>query len=234
MRQAVIADDEELSIDIIKYLIHMNELPINVVGVALSGDEALEMIDKLRPDIVFLDIRMPILSGLEVMERVGSPQRDGVDFIIITAYSYFEYAQSALRLGARDLLLKPIEPSQFIDTMARILGYKNTDNQIFNEIVKFINDNYERNIELKECARKYHTSPSYVARMFKKYYGTSYITYVNNLRIKKARELLKEGNLPIKEVAYKVGYNNLNYFYRIFKKNTNVTPSMFKKMGNKA
>lgn len=66
--------------------------------------------------------------------------------------------------------------------------------------------------------------------MFKKHCGVTFITYVNSLKIKKAREMLRDGDLSIKEVADKVGYNNLNYFYKIFKKNTGVTPNMFKKL----
>lgn len=229
MRQAIIADDEELSIELIKYLIKRYDLPINIIDQASAGDEALKMIKELKPDIVFLDIRMPVLSGLEVMERAKAMQDNAVDYIIITAYSYFEYAQTALRLGAKDILLKPIEPEQFVDTMERVLGYRYSDNQLFNSILEYINNNYHGEIELKECAEKCHTSPSYIARMFKKHYDVSFITYVNNIRIKKAQELLRDSELSIKEVAYKVGYNNLNYFYRVFKKNVGVTPNVFKR-----
>ncbi|MBV7271758.1 response regulator [Clostridium sp. PL3] len=228
MRHAIIADDEYLSIDLIKYLIKRFDLPINVIGQALKGDEALEMIRNLKPDIVFLDIEMPILNGLKVIEKTKSLQSNSIDFIVITAYSYFEYAQSSLRLGAKDILLKPIEPEQFLKTMERILGYRYSNNKIFNEILEYINHNYQEAIELKECAEMYHTSPSYIARMFKKYYDLSFITYVNNLRINKAAELLKSTDIPIKEIAYKVGYNNLNYFYKVFKKNIGVTPNIFK------
>ncbi len=228
MRQAVIADDEDLSIDLIKYLIKRFNLPINIVAQASSGDETLEMINKLKPDIVFLDIKMPVLSGLEVIEKIKMSKNNPIDFIVITAYSYFEYAQKSLRLGAKDILLKPIEPEQFLETMERVLGYRYSNNQIFNEILEYINHNYQDAIELKECAEKYHTSPSYIARMFKKYYGVSFITYVNNLRIDKAVVLLKNTDMPIKEISYKVGYNNLNYFYKVFKKNIGITPNIFK------
>lgn len=228
MKQAIIADDEDLSIDLIKYLIKRFKLPINIIGHVSAGDEAFEMINNLKPDIVFIDIRMPVLNGLEVIEKIKVQKNNLTDFIVITAYSYFEYAQLSLRLGVRDILLKPIEPEQFLETMERILGYKHLNNTIFNEILEYINNNYQDTIELKECAERYHTSPSYIARMFKKYYGVSFITYVNNLRIDKALVLLKNTDVSIKEIAYKVGYNNLNYFYKVFKKNIGITPNIFK------
>ncbi|WFD11091.1 response regulator transcription factor [Tepidibacter hydrothermalis] len=230
MRTAIIADDEELSIDLIKYLIKKNDLPIEVIGEAFSGDEALDMINKLNPDIVFIDIRMPVLNGLEVIKKIKDEQHYSIDFIVITAYSCFEYAQLSLRLGAKDILLKPIESEQFVESVEKILEYTTTDNQILNNILEYIHNNYQENIKLKQCADKYHTSPSYIARMFKKHCGVTFITYINNLKIKKAREMLKDGNLSIKEVADKVGYNNLNYFYKTFKKNTGVTPNIFKKL----
>ncbi len=228
MRQAVIADDEDLSIELIKYLIKRFNLPISVIGKASAGDEALEIIKNLKPDIVFLDIKMPVLNGLKVIEKVRLLQNNSIDFIVITAYSYFEYAQTSLRLGAKDILLKPIEPEQFLETMERVLGYRYSNNKIFNEVLEYINHNYQDDIKLKECADIYHTSSSYIARMFKKYYGVSFITYVNNLRINKAVVLLKNIDIPIKDIAYRVGYNNLNYFYKVFKKNIGVTPNIFK------
>ena len=232
MRRAVIVDDEELSIDLIKYLIKRYEFPIEIVGQASSGDEALEVINSVKPDIVFLDIRMPVLNGLEVMEKIKAIQNSAISFIVITAYGYFEYAQASLRLGAKDILLKPIEPELFFETVERVLGYKRSENTIFNNILEYINNNYYEEIELKDCAEKYHTSSSYIARMFKKYCNSSFITYLNDVRIKKALELLKDTDLSIKEVSFKVGYNNLNYFYKIFKKNTGVTPNMFKNKDN--
>ncbi len=231
MRRAVIVDDEELSIDLIKYLIKRYELPIEVIGQASSGDEAVEIITRLKPDMVFVDIMMPVMDGLEVMERIRAFSSN-ISFIVITAYGYFEYAQASLRLGAKDILLKPIEPELFLETAERALGYKHFDNKIFNEILEYINSSYYENIELKDCAEKFHTSPSYIARMFKKYCNTSFITYLNDRRIKIAVKYLKESDLSIKEVAYKVGYNNLNYFYKIFKKNTGVTPNVFKNTEN--
>lgn len=232
MRRAIIVDDEELSIDLIKYLIKRYEVPVEVIGQASSGDEAVDIINKFKPDIVFLDIRMPVLNGLEVMEKIKVLQNSKTIFIVITAYDYFEYAQASLRLGAKDILLKPIEPELFLETVERALGYKHLDNHIINQILEYMNNNYWKDMELKECAEKYHTSSSYIARKFKKYLNTSFITYLNDLRIKKAIELLKDTDLSIKEVSFKVGYNNLNYFYKIFKKNTGITPNMFKNNEN--
>lgn len=228
MKKAIIVDDEELSCNLLKYLIAKYHLPIEIEGQAASGDEALELIFSLKPDIVFLDIEIPNHNGIEVMEKVQASYTGTIKFIIITAYSYFEYAQAALRLGAKDILLKPVEPKQFIETMERVMGYKYTDNSSFNEILEYINNNYESCRGLEDCARHCHISPNYISRMFRKYTDVSFITYINELRIKKALELMKDTDLSIKEISRKVGYNNLNYFYKNFKAVTGTTPKAYK------
>ncbi|MBP1743192.1 MAG: hypothetical protein H6Q58_170 [Firmicutes bacterium] len=228
MRTAVIVDDEELSVEIIKYLIGRYDLPIEVVGEAFSGDEGFKLITRENPDIAFIDIKMPVMNGLEVIEKVSRDPKCKTDFIIVTAYDYFEYAKTALRLGAKDILLKPVEPELFLESVERILCYSKSLNSLFDQIIEYVNCNYQEEIQLQQCAEKFHTSSSYIARMFKKYNNTNFSAYLNDLRIKKAKELLKETDLTIKEVAYKAGYNNLNYFYRMFKKSTGITPNEYK------
>ncbi|SRR6056297_27877 len=229
MKRAVIADDEKLARDLITLLIEQSRLPIDIVGYAVSGDGVLAIIEKLKPDIVYLDIKMPVYNGIEVMKRVKKMYKGSVDFIVITAYSQFEYAQASLRLGAKDILLKPIDTKQFLATMQRVVGYRYTDNQIFNEILEYISCNYRDNMELSECARLHFTTSNQISKMFKRYFNTNFSTYVNDLRINKAKELLKETDMTIQEISDEVGYNNLNYFYRKFKTSNGVTPSIFRK-----
>lgn len=231
IKTAIIVDDEELSRDLIKYLIDKFHLPIGIVGQAASGDEALALIHSLKPDLVFLDIEMPKYNGIKVMEAIKASYQGSVKFIVITAYGYFDYAQAALRLGAKDILLKPIESRQFLETMERVMGYKYTDNQSFNEVLEYIGSNYTRELGLNECARELHMSPSHISRMFRKYAQVSFITYVNKLRIEKSLELLKETDLSVKEISQRVGYNNLNYFYKNFKTIAGVTPKEFRGNG---
>ena len=228
MRRAIIADDESLAVELIKHLIAKYYLPVKIVGEASAGDDTVEMIHQLKPDIVFLDIQMPVLSGIEVMEKINASYQGTILFVVITAYSYFEYAQAALRLGAKDILLKPIEPRQFLDTMERVIGYRYTENEAFNELLEYIHHHYNETIELNTCAKRYHTSMSHVSKMFQKYFQTNFTSYVNNLRIKKAQEFLNETTLSIQEISGKVGYNNLNYFYKNFKKITSVTPNIYR------
>ncbi|HIX58845.1 MAG TPA: response regulator, partial [Candidatus Blautia gallistercoris] len=123
MIRAVICDDEPAAANIIRHFIEGEKLPIEIVGTAENGREAINLIEKEEPELVFMDIHMPCMNGFEVISQVPESK-----FIIITAYDSFLYAQKALRLGASDILSKPIELEQLRDAIIRAVGWEFTSN----------------------------------------------------------------------------------------------------------
>lgn len=119
MIKVVIADDEVRVCQLIYALVDWAALGMEVAGMAHNGLEAIEMVDKLRPDILITDIRMPGCSGLEmisqVKEREASPE-----IIIISGYAHFEYAQQALKYGVGDYLLKPVNKGELNATLRKL------------------------------------------------------------------------------------------------------------------
>jgi YesN/AraC family two-component response regulator len=226
MLKVLLADDEPASNEIFRHYIARYSLPLNVVGETHSGDDTIRAIKLLRPDLVFLDIQMPVYNGLQVMEEIRKDSQGGVAFIIVTAYAYFEYAQKAIQLGACDLLLKPILYDQFADSLRRVLGYRYTDNPLCNALLEYVHSHYMEDLTLRKCADRLATTPGTVVRLFKQHFDTSLVRYCNHLRIQKACEALKQ-HASIKETAEKCGFNNLNYFYRTFKKIMNATPGEY-------
>ena len=93
---------------------------------------------------------------------------------------------------------------------------------------KYIEDNYEKEISLKEVATVINFNPSYFSTIFAQYVGCSYTQYLTNIRIEHGRTLLRESDYKVYEIAEMIGYQNLNYFNRIFKKVTGLTPLEFK------
>ena len=110
MYRVIVADDEPMAIRSICTIIEKRTTGFEVVGTAENGQEALQKIHDTRPDLVISDIKMPFLSGVELAQIVRReyPQ---TCFIIVSGYQDFEYAQSAVRSGVTDYLLKPIVPS---------------------------------------------------------------------------------------------------------------------------
>lgn len=226
MKRVLLADDERASSEIIRYFIQKHQLPLEVVGETVRGDETLAAIRRLHPDIVFLDIEMPVMNGLQVMDAARKEDMSGVSFIIITAYDSFEYIQKALRLEAKDFLLKPILYEQFCETMQRVLGYRYSDNPLFNQLADFISRHYTEDISIGDCAKVLNVSESNVSKLLRKNLDTSFTAYINQLRMKRAKELLLAGH-AIKDASALAGYSNLHYFYRLFKKTEGVTPRAF-------
>lgn len=226
MKRILIADDETSSGEIIAYYIEKFKLPLEIAGEARDGQETFELIEALRPDIVFLDIEMPRYNGLEIMQNLNKTYKGSILFIVITAFAYFEYAQKSLQLGAKDLLLKPIQYEDFQIALSRAIGYKYTNNLLLNDILEYLHENYMKETDITDCAALMHTTTSSVSRLFKNILGTTYTNYRNELRITQAKKLLEKG-AAIKEAAEKVGYNNLNYFYKIFKKQIGMTPKEY-------
>ncbi|CAK7077105.1 response regulator [Tissierella carlieri] len=228
MIKTLIVDDEILARDLLKLLISKNNIPLEVMGEAENGREAIELIFDLKPEVVFLDIEMPGSDGIDVMDYIKNHYIEPITFIVVTAFSYFEYAQSSLRLGAKDILLKPIEANSLKESIARVIGYKFTDNPLLNDILQYININYRNDIQLNQCAKDFHISVNQINRLFNRYFHMTFIKYLNKFRIDKAIELMYNEKLPIKEIATQVGFNNLNYFYKTFKIITGNTPKNYK------
>ena len=227
MIRAVVADDEPAVASIIRHFIEKEGLPLNIVGLAENGGQALEMIREKKPDLAFIDIQMPIYTGLEIMRQCSDTR-----YIIITAYESFNYAQEALRLGACDILLKPIDNAQLIEAVSRAIGYRFTANLLTNQILQYIHGNYSEQTDLSLLAERLHASPSHLARTFKKYMNISIVSYINKIRIDKAKVMLEDQSVSIQEVASGIGYESLNNFYKYFKAMTGLTPAAYRQSKN--
>jgi len=119
MMKLLIADDEYLVTDSLKYIVEKFVGDVEVVGTARSGREAIEKAMELKPDIVFMDIHMPGIDGIEAIKQLKAAGLD-VTFVIITAYEYFSYAKEAINLGVHDYLLKPINRNKVVETLEAI------------------------------------------------------------------------------------------------------------------
>lgn len=124
--------------------------------------------------------------------------------------------------------MKPIDPKQLLQAINRVIGWKITDNATLNDILEFINENYNKNITLTMLSNEFFVSASHISRLFNKYMDTNTISYIHSVRIKNAIDLMRDDKLSIKEISEKVGYDNLNNFYKYFKKNTGMTPAMYR------
>src|SRR3954470_13229463 len=112
----VVVDDEQLACDELAYL--LKDFPeIEVIATGSNGLEAVELIQRLEPELVFLDVQMPGLDGTGVVRRLRDKEIDPPHFIFVTAHDH--YAVEAFRLQAMDYLLKPVDKGRLAETIER-------------------------------------------------------------------------------------------------------------------
>lgn len=119
MIRVMIADDEKLICRLVQALADWEALGMEVAGTAENGLEALELVESLKPDILITDIRMPGCDGLELIRRAKG-LRPQLEVVIISGYAHFEYAQSAIRYGVGNYLLKPIKKDELMETLRKM------------------------------------------------------------------------------------------------------------------
>ena len=116
--RALIADDERLLREQLQARLRESWPDLQIVGVARDGLEAVKLADEQRPDVVFLDIRMPGLTGIEAAREIVALDGWQGEIVFVTAYD--EYAVTAFEQGAVDYLLKPVESARLDKTVARL------------------------------------------------------------------------------------------------------------------
>jgi two-component system response regulator YesN len=121
MFKIIIADDEAIFREYLRTLLDWGQHGFEICCEARNGAEALEMIKEHKPDIALVDINMPFLDGLSLVEKVNELRND-MAIILITGYSEFEYARRAVKLGVVDYILKPFNKEELLMTLLKIKG----------------------------------------------------------------------------------------------------------------
>lgn len=149
MLKVVVADDEARVCQLILMLADWDSLEMEVAGVASNGLEALELVERLRPDILITDIRMPGCHGLELIERAKAefPQ---LEIVIVSGYAHFEFAQTAIKHGVGDYLLKPIKREELMSTLEKLGRRCRQRSQSASEVERLRQTNQENEDQLRQ------------------------------------------------------------------------------------
>lgn len=143
MLRVVIADDEEKICDYLLVVIDWEENGCEIVGVAHDGAEVVSLCMEKTPNILLTDIRMPGLNGLEAIKRLHS-EIPTINIIIITGYDYFAYAQTAIKYGVIEYLLKPVRKEDLLAAL-----HKAQKNWMVNRPYEIIDDNTHNTAEIE-------------------------------------------------------------------------------------
>lgn len=101
------------------------------------------------------------------------------------------------------------------------------------DIIKYINNNYNKNISLSHLSYHFNLNEQYISRIFRQFTGVTFISYLNAVRINQAKRLLLETNMKIQDVSKRVGYSNNVHLWRVFKKITGYSPNTYRELNQK-
>ncbi len=261
MYKVVIIDDEPVIVQGLTRSIKWEQYECEVAGTAESGQEGLELIEQINPDIVFSDIRMPHMDGLSMIAATKSQHPD-MEITILTGFQDFDYARAAIRLGVTRFLVKPSrmdELQEAVTIMVENLRRKgiSADRQnpaddfhtgngageeaengqeevseassfLVTNALKYMEEHYREKLKLQDVADQVYVSQWHLSKLLNRYKGQSFSDILNNIRIEKARELLKDPSLRIGDIADMVGFLDMAHFSRVFKRQTGVSANEYR------
>lgn len=120
MFKVLLVDDEHSVIQLLESLVNWEEMGYTICGTASNGEEALEVLKHSNPHLAIIDIRMPKVNGLQLLQQASEILYLRTKFIVLSAYNDFQYAKTAMRYGVRDYILKPIDDEELIPVLKRV------------------------------------------------------------------------------------------------------------------
>ena len=240
----LIAEDEQRAREGLARLIGTIPVECEIVGQAANGQEALELIRTLQPDVVFTDVKMPYLDGLGLIRAVRAMKLP-TEFVVVSAYADFELARQSISLGVAEYLLKPVTLEELDQVVLRLSQrlqgkasfnlrkkknlreqYPNAHPLILRTLV-MIQEGYAGKINQRDLAEDLGITPEYFSYLFSKNVGKTFSAFLRDYRIERAMELYRIGSCDRKEVPYAVGFTDSKYYSQVFHKITGMTPSEY-------
>lgn len=251
----LIVDDERIPREGLKKQVRWKECGIDVVETADSGITALKIAKQFCPDIVISDVRMPEMSGIEFAVKIKAlfPH---IYLIFLSGYADKEYLKAAIKLQAVDYVEKPIDIKEIEAVVCRCVkkiaspeAFKdielaNTEQQgvdtvdfvksraslspYIQDVIDYLSFHYAEPIDTTSLAARVGLSMQYLSCLFRTETGKHMTTYLAELRVENAKIMLKNRRSSFSQIAEQCGFSDQNYFTKVFKKVTGMTPSQYR------
>lgn len=220
-----------------------------------NGREALEVFHREQPQIAILDIEMPGINGLEVARQIRESGRDCA-ILFLTGFDKFSYAKQAISVRALEYLLKPYNEQELIFAVEEAMqhashfvysparseatpaeavedkkeeGIENARISLIREEIRtYIATHYMEDLSMQNAAQAMRYSEAYFCKLFKQCFRVNFSAYLNEYRIEKAKAMMTDPKVNIKDISLACGYSDSNYFARVFKRITGQTPSEYR------
>lgn len=244
MYKALIIDDEKPVQIAIQKLGNWRYYGIEPPRLAANGRDGLLTMREFHPDIVFVDMNMPLMDGVSFLKAASAEFPDS-QYIVVSGYDQFSYAQQALHYGACEYLLKPVEEDALNNAIEKAILRMDPEtvfpdappagqtaispDEAVSIIKEYIDSHYCEMIKTTMFAEKYFFSTEYLNRLFRGKYGFTIYEYVLKLRMERAKELLENEDNKIIDIAERLGYADNHYFSKAFRTYYDISPSQYRK-----
>lgn len=241
----VLIDDEKIIVDGLTRVIKWADYNCEVVGAAYDAAGGAALIRRLKPHIVFTDIKMPDQDGLTMLAGLKSEFPE-MQIAVLTGYRDFNYAQEAIKLGVTRFLLKPSKMDELHEALSAMKERldklppdaaagenepcldRHAGSFIVNQATAYIEEHYAQKLTLQEVADKCYVSQWHLSKLINKYTGNTFYELLNNVRIEKAKALLNDPKLKIGDIVDMVGYSDAAHFSRVFKRIVGVSANEYR------
>jgi len=246
----ILVEDESLERNSLKHCVNWGVIGIRIIGEAANGAQGFALVDKLKPDIVLTDVKMPVMNGIDLSKKIRQHVPE-TKIIFLSSYDDFEYAQQAIDLNIHAYVLKPVKEAELLRVVKRaadavtekaltkietqnsepsynLPSRRKNKQQIANEIEKIIQTSYQSPLTIESIAKRLHFTPNYIGTVFRYVKNISINRFLMKTRVDRAKDLLVNSSLTISDVAVECGFSSLSYFHTTFKKETGLTPIDFR------
>lgn len=238
MYKLLIADDEYEFRNGLTQFIPWNQFGFEAIRQAENGQEVLDIVHSDEIDVILCDIKMPLMSGIDVAREL---RHSPVKIVFLSGYREFEYAQQALAFGVKNYILKPPKLQELEDVFKGLKEELDHTRGLTSEkealpvetliakIKRYIEQNY-RDATLERVAKFVHLNQHYLSKYFKQKTGENFSDYVIRVKMEKAKEFLADPNSKTYEISEMVGYSSAKNFTRTFRKYAGKSPREYRNL----
>lgn len=237
MYRAIIIDDDQWAIADMKRCFSFEKHAFCLCGAYQSAEDALPAILADPPDLIISDICMESHSGLD-LARICREKGIESLIVLVSGYDDFAYVQEAFRQNVFQYLLKPLDDAQVTQVMQRARERLNSatpkkqvsSTDVVERVIQLIEQRYmDIDLRLEQLADEVHTNKNYLSELFRQKTGVTFTDYKNQVRVRHAKRMIREGREGLTQIALAVGFDSASYFSRIFKQYTGITPQEYRK-----
>jgi YesN/AraC family two-component response regulator len=224
----------------IKETVSWKENGFEVVDSATNPAFAIDQILQLTPDLVFCDLKMPEIDGVNLVRRLREAGFNG-EFVMLSAYAEFDATRDFFRMDGFDYLLKPLDPQEadmVLEKVSRKLGNKRnaaptltftpSTSKSFDDLVGFVTENFNKKHTLKSLSQRFGLSESYICNLFSKHYNSTLRIFITDVRMRYAAQQIEGSEQSLKQIAVDCGYSDYFYFCRVFKTYFGMPPTEYR------